>query len=101
MIGEIASGVSPIRFSESGKESNNDVVEDGQHFWRVAHAQLGAMLLPRHVSPMMQPVLNSPMTRASIRGAVWGLPDTPANFSSHSGPVFRLSPLRCCSDVLV
>jgi len=26
MIGEIASGVSPIRFSESGKESNNDVV---------------------------------------------------------------------------
>ena len=66
MIGEIASGVSHIRFSESGKESKNDVVEDGQHFWRVAHAQLGVILLHRHVSPMMQPVLNSPMTSSQF-----------------------------------
>ena len=57
MIGEIAPGVSYMRFSESRKETKNDVVENGQHFWRVAHAQLGVILLHGHVSPMMHAVL--------------------------------------------
>src|SRR6266852_4954208 len=61
MIGEIASGVSDIPFSLSSKESKNNIVEDGQHFWRVAHAQLGMILLHGHISPMMQPILNPPM----------------------------------------
>jgi len=101
MRGEIASGVSSIRFSASRKESKNDVVEDGQHFWRVAHAQLGVILLHGHVSPLMQPILNSPLTRASIRGAVWELPDPPVNWSSQSVPVFRFSPGRWGSAVRV
>jgi len=62
MIGEIASGVSHIPFALSSKESKNDVVEDGQHFWRMTHTQLGVILLHGYVSPMMQPILNPPMT---------------------------------------
>ena len=62
MIGEIASGVSHIGFSLSGKESKNDIVEDSQHFWRVAHTTLCVIFLHGDISSMVQTILNSPMT---------------------------------------
>ena len=38
MIGKVTPSLSDIGLMLSSKESKNNVVEDGQHFWRVAHA---------------------------------------------------------------
>lgn len=61
MIGEIASGMSDISCSQASKESKNDIVEDGEHFWRVAHTKLGVIFLHGGIPSLMQSIFDAPM----------------------------------------
>jgi hypothetical protein len=62
MIGKIAPGMSDIGLTLSSKESKHDIVEDRQHFRRMAHTNLSVVFLHGDIASMMQPILNAPMT---------------------------------------
>ena len=79
MIGKIAPGMSDIGLTLSSKESKHDIVEDRQYFRRMAHTNLSVVFVQGDIASMMQPILNAPVTRASMRGVVWDQPDTLVN----------------------
>jgi hypothetical protein len=62
MRGKIAPGMSDIGLTLSSKESKHDIVEDRQHFRRMAHTNLSVVFLHGDIASMMQPILNAPMT---------------------------------------
>ena len=62
MRGKIAPGMSDIGLTLSSKESKHDIVEDRQHFRRMAQTNLSVVFLHGDIASMMQPILNAPMT---------------------------------------
>jgi hypothetical protein len=66
VIGKIAPGMSDIGLTSSSKEAKHDIVEDRQHFRRMAQTNLSMIFLHGDIASMMQPILNAPMTRASM-----------------------------------
>ena len=67
MIRKLASGMSHICFPLSCKESDRNIVEHGEHFWRMPHAYLSMILTKGHIASMMEAIFNPSMASGQLK----------------------------------
>jgi hypothetical protein len=67
MIRKLASGMSHICFPLSCKESDRNIVEHGEHFWRMLHVYLSMILTKGHIASMMEAIFNPPMASGQLK----------------------------------